>query len=136
MIREVESQSQLRQRTCQRDILTPMDFRERLRTGRVARRGFRRFGKQIGNMRDVRDHSDLAQLQAAGAGFILNIREDRKMLHQAGCEAIEVMSSTAYDKVFFETSDEATQWLNTNLGDQGWTNCGLCGGARFIHRAP
>jgi hypothetical protein len=109
-----------------RDILTPMDFRERLRKGMV---GFRRFGEQVGNMRNVRDHLDLAQLHAAGEGYILNLREDRKLLHRAQCDSIGAMMSDQYPKIFFETPDEATQWLKiATFGEQGWENCGRCGG--------
>jgi hypothetical protein len=79
-------------------------------------------------MRDVKDHLDLAQLQAARRGFILNARSDRKMLHCAGCEAIGAMVTTAYPKVFFEESGEARQWLNATFGSRGWENCGLCHG--------
>jgi hypothetical protein len=74
----------------------------------------------------------LAQLQVAGVGYILNLREDRRLLHRAHCDSIGAMVSNAYPKVFFETSDEATQWLKiATFGDHGWTNCGKCGGLRF-----
>jgi hypothetical protein len=88
-------------------------------------KGLRRFGEPIGDMRDKRD---LVDLQDAGKGFILNLREDRKLLHRAGCEAVGVMSSTAHPKVFF-ASEESLQWLTVNLGQRGWENCGKCGGS-------
>lgn len=79
-------------------------------------------------MRDVRDNLDLAQLQAAGEGFIVNARLDRRMVHQSRCEAVGAMVSTAYPKIFFEDPNDAKVWLNTAFGEQGWRNCGVCGG--------
>lgn len=81
-------------------------------------------------MRDVRDHLDLAQLQAVRRGFILNIR-DRKMVHHAGCESVGAMVPDAYRKVFFEDSAEASRWLDDEYGSQGWENCGRCKGLQF-----
>jgi hypothetical protein len=65
-------------------------------------------------MRDVRDNLDLAQLQAGGEGFILNVRDDRRMMHRSRCEAVGAMVSSAYPKIFFEDADEAKAWLNAN----------------------
>lgn len=78
------------------------------------------------NMRDVRDNLDLAQIQHAGLGYILNARKDGKKLHRSGCEAVGAMVSTAYPKVFFEELREAFEWLDAKYGSSGWTRCGLC----------
>lgn len=77
-------------------------------------------------MRDVRDNLDLAELQKAGNGFILNARTDVKKLHRARCEAVGAMVSTAYPKKFFETYAEAGQWLDKEYSSSGWDRCGLC----------
>lgn len=77
-------------------------------------------------MRDVKEHLDLAQLQAAGEGFILNARHDVKKLHRAGCEAVAAMVSTAYPKKFFDTYSEAQLWLDAEYGPYGWERCGKC----------
>ncbi len=81
-------------------------------------------------MRDVLDHKDLARLLEEQRGFIVNIREDRKKVHRAGCESVGAMLTSAYQKVFFEDEDAevARQWLNERFGTGGWVNCGLCRG--------
>ena len=86
-------------------------------------------------MRDVRDNLDLAQLQNARQGFIVNIRDDHKKLHGAGCDAVGAMVTLAYRKVFFEESAEAKRWLDDTYGPAGWTTCGRCGGTNplLIH---
>jgi hypothetical protein len=77
-------------------------------------------------MRNVTDQLDLAQLQAAKRGYILNARNDRKLLHRSGCEAIGAMVSSAYPKIFFEELDEAREWSETQYGKFGWAPCGKC----------
>ena|ERR1035438_1473678 len=101
-------------------MIAPMNIKDRL----FGEKGYRKYGEAIGEMRDVRDNLDLAQLQAAGEGFILNIRDDRIKLHLAGCEAVGPMSHSAYPKVFFK-SVESLQWIKVNLGDT-WAPCGTC----------
>ena len=53
-------------------------------------------------MRKVEGHAELAELIRQGHGFIFNNRIDRRMLHQVNCESLEVMSTRAYEKLFFE----------------------------------
>jgi hypothetical protein len=53
-------------------------------------------------MRKVESFQDLAQLQAAGRGYILNVRDDRKKLHCADCHAIEGMYTPKYPKFLFD----------------------------------
>jgi len=77
-------------------------------------------------MRDVGDNLDLAQIQAARRGFILNARSDRKMLHRSWCEAVGAMVSVAYPKVFFEELGEACEWLDAQYGRSSWFPCGVC----------
>jgi hypothetical protein len=108
-----------------RDMLSPMDLYDRV----FGPTGLRRFGDPIDGMRDVRDNTDLEQLRVDGKGFILNLREDRKMLHRARCEAIQAMVSPAYPKVFF-ASEESLRWLDATLGKHGWIDCGKCGGSK------
>lgn len=79
-------------------------------------------------VRDVRDNLDLAQLQAAGRGFILNARRDRRLAHAAGCEAVGAMVTSAYPKMFLDDPVEARSHLNERFGVRGWSNCGYCGG--------
>ena len=79
-------------------------------------------------MHTVVDRVDLAMLQKAGKGFIFNARDDRKMLHAAWCEALEVMGTSKYQKVFFATYPEAKKWANKKFGEDGWEHCGRCGG--------
>jgi hypothetical protein len=77
-------------------------------------------------MRNVSDQLDLAQLQAAKRGYILNACSDRKLLHRSGCEAVGAMVSSAYPKIFFEEIDEACERSDTEYGNAGWTVCGVC----------
>jgi hypothetical protein len=81
-----------------------------------------------GPMRDVQDGVDLANLQAARDGFIVNDRPDGRKLHQAGCEAVGAMHANAYRKIFFDSAKEAVDWLNSQYGN-AWKPCGHCRGA-------
>ncbi len=77
-------------------------------------------------MRGVNSNLDLAQLQHAGMGFILNARYDSKKLHCAKCEAVGAMVSSAYPKVFFDDYVEAKLFLDSEYGPHGWNRCGVC----------
>jgi hypothetical protein len=77
-------------------------------------------------MRRVTDHAELAEIIRERQGYVFNNRTDRRMLHAAGCEALEVMSTRAYEKVFFEGLDEARRWLDNQYGPNGWEVCGRC----------
>jgi hypothetical protein len=59
-----------------------------------------------------------------GEGFVFNNRADRKLLHRANCESLEVMSTKAYQKLFFDDLDKAWDWLDRN--HEGWEVCGRC----------
>lgn len=76
-------------------------------------------------MRKVDGHAELTELIRLGQGFIFNNR-DRKMLHRVNCESLEVMSTRAYEKLFFEDLDEAKKWLDGKFGARGWEVCGRC----------
>ena len=80
-------------------------------------------------MHRVTDPLELAQLQAAGKGFILNARGDPNKLHKAGCQSVGAMAAFSYRKFFFETYEEAQTWLNLNVefSEAGWEPCGRCG---------
>lgn len=77
-------------------------------------------------MRQVQTHAELTEIIREGYGFILNDRTDRKMLHRANCEALEVMSTRKYEKLFFADLEEATIFLNRRYGSNGWEVCGRC----------
>ncbi len=77
-------------------------------------------------MRRVQSHEELAELIREGSGFILNNRFDRRMLHQVKCESLEVMSTSAYQKLFFDDLNEAKKWLDEKYGARGWEVCGRC----------
>ena len=77
-------------------------------------------------MLKIQSHAELTELIRIGHGFIFNNRMDRKMLHQANCESLEVMSTRAYDKLFFEELIEAINWLDKKYGRNGWEACGRC----------
>ena len=79
-------------------------------------------------MRDVTDGVDLANLQAAGNGFIFNNRTGGGKLHRAGCEAVGAMHAGAYSKIFFDSAVEAVNWLDSQHGTSGWQKCGYCAG--------
>jgi len=81
-------------------------------------------------MHKIATRVDLALLQAAADGVIFNDRDDRKMLHTAGCEAVEVMGTSKYRKMFFDTHAEAQKWADKQYGKSGWVHCGLCGGGQ------
>jgi putative lipase involved disintegration of autophagic bodies len=77
-------------------------------------------------MRKIKSHAELTELIRQGDGFVFNNRVDRRMLHQVNCESLEVMSTRAYEKLFFEDLDEAKKWLDGKYGAHGWEVCGLC----------
>ena len=77
-------------------------------------------------MRKVQNHAELAEIIRVGEGYVFNDRTDRPMLHQAKCEALEVMSTSAYDKLFFEELDAARTWADGRYGQDGWEVCGRC----------
>ena len=77
-------------------------------------------------MRKVKSHAELTEIIRQGEGFIFNDRSDRKMLHRVNCESLEVMSTRAYSKVFFEDLDEARSSLDRQYGADGWEVCGRC----------
>jgi hypothetical protein len=89
----------------------------------MAAPGIRRFPRLP---RKIESHAELTELIRQGQGFIFNNRDDRKMLHQVKCESLEVMSTRAYEKLFFENLDEAKDWLDRNYGKDGWVVCGRC----------
>jgi hypothetical protein len=76
--------------------------------------------------RKIRSHAELTELIRDGQGFVFNNRADRKMLHQVNCESLEVMSTKAYEKLFFEDLNTAKDWLDRNYGSNGWEACGRC----------
>jgi hypothetical protein len=77
-------------------------------------------------MKKVESHAKLTALMRQGHGFVFNNRPDRRMLHQVKCESLEVMSTKAYEKLFFEDLDEAKKWLDKTYGTRGWEVCGRC----------
>jgi len=74
----------------------------------------------------IASHAELTERIRRGQGFVFNNRAGRKMLHHVKCESLEVISTKAYEKVFFEDLDEATDWLDRNYGAKGWVICGRC----------
>ncbi len=76
--------------------------------------------------RKIESHAELTELIRQGQGFVFNNRDDRKMLHQVKCESLEVMSTSRYEKLFFEDLDKATDWLDRNYRADGWIVCGRC----------
>ena len=78
------------------------------------------------SMRKIQSHAELTEIIRQGDGFIFNDRADREMLHQVNCESLEVMSTRAYDKLFFEDLSQARKWLDQKYGANGWEACGRC----------
>jgi hypothetical protein len=85
------------------------------------------FGAIITVMRKIASHAELTEIIRLGDGYVFNDRNDRKMLHRANCEALEVMSTRMYDKLFFGDFREAKSWLDARYGAKGWEGCGKCG---------
>jgi hypothetical protein len=81
-------------------------------------RAARRFRQEIHRFprlpRKIESHAELTELIRQGQGFVLNNRDDQKKLHKANCESLEVMSTSRYEKLFFEDVDQATDWLHRN----------------------
>jgi hypothetical protein len=77
-------------------------------------------------VRKIKDHMELAEINRLRQGYVFNDRADRKKLHAAGCEALQAMVSSAYDKWFFDDFDEAKEWLNARYGRGKWEGCGRC----------
>src|SRR6267154_624157 len=76
--------------------------------------------------RRIETHAELHELIEQGQGFVFNNRDDRKMLHQAKCEALQAMVPSAYEKLFFEDLETAQDWLDRIYGAHGWVVCGRC----------
>jgi hypothetical protein len=76
-------------------------------------------------MREIATKLELAQIQDARRGFIVNARADGYRLHRAGCDAVGAMHPGAYPKIFFEEFSEADRWLKTTRAD-AWSYCGNC----------
>ncbi len=76
--------------------------------------------------RKIESHAELQEFIQGGQGFVFNNRDDRKMLHRASCESLEVMSTRAYEKLFFEDLELAQGWLDWKYGAGGWEVCGRC----------
>ena len=76
-------------------------------------------------MRKIQSHAELTEIIRLGEGFVFNDRTDRRMLHAANCESLEVMSTRAYDKWFFDDFQEAKKWLSAKYGNN-WEGCGRC----------
>jgi hypothetical protein len=78
-------------------------------------------------MREIADQLDLAQIQAAGRGFILNVRQVPR-LHRARCDSVGGMKANEYQKIWFETEtyDEVSAWTNRKCGQYMWQHCGKC----------
>lgn len=74
----------------------------------------------------IESHAELTELIRQGQGFVFNNRDDCKKLHRVTCESLEVMSTSKYEKLFFEDVDQATDWLDRNYGVHGWVDCGRC----------
>ena len=89
----------------------------------VPRKEIRRFPRYP---RQIESHSELTELIQQGQGFVFNNRDDRKLLHRVTCESLEVMSTSQYQKLFFEDLNEAKNWLDRNYGPDGWVVCGRC----------
>ncbi len=56
------------------------------------------------DMRKIESLQELAQLLAARRGYIVNLRDDRKKLHWAGCHAVEGMYTPSTQSSFSKTS--------------------------------
>jgi hypothetical protein len=93
-------------------------------------RATRRFRQEIHRFprlpQKIEGHAELAELIRQRQGFVFNNRDDRKMLHRVTCESLEVMSTSMYEKLFFDDVDQATDWLDRNYGAHGWHVCGKC----------
>lgn len=85
-------------------------------------------------MRKIESDSKLRQLQTIGEGFIYNdfsrrgaSGKDYNVLHASACGWLS-RTNVNVPKYFFDTIDEATNWLNKNRGKEGinWKRCGTC----------
>ncbi|MGH2965111.1 MAG: hypothetical protein ACRDMH_06995 [Solirubrobacterales bacterium] len=86
-------------------------------------------------MRTVADDQDFAGLRAAADGLLYNDFVPRgdpayNVLHSAGCREL-ARANLSVPKLFFESLDEAVDYLNRERGAEGigWKRCGTCGAA-------
>jgi hypothetical protein len=77
-------------------------------------------------MRRIESHVELSRIMESGNGYVLNCRNDRKVLHRATCSFAEIMSPRDYEKFHFDDLSEAFEWCNEKLGRSRWKKCGYC----------
>ncbi len=63
------------------------------------------------------------KLKNAGAATAICV-----VLQDRSCQSLEAMVPSAYQKIFFEDSDGAKEWLDAEFGQYNWHSCGVCGG--------
>lgn len=71
-------------------------------------------------------HAELSKVMENGSAYILNCRNDRRVLHRATCSFAETMSPRDYEKLYFDDLSEARAWCNENFGQREWKRCGYC----------
>ncbi len=93
-------------------------------------------------MHRIATNAELADLHAAGVGYIFNDftsgsagAKDNNVLHETGCDWVRQMLARAEPqnrpsvrKIFFATLSEALPWLASNRGAEGraWKRCATC----------
>jgi len=85
-------------------------------------------------MKVIKRDAELRQLCNAGEGFIYNdfsrmgsSGKKYNVLHVASCRWL-ARSNANVPKIFFDTMEEAVDWLQENRGKEGrnWKWCGTC----------
>lgn len=85
-------------------------------------------------MKVIKSDRELRQICNCGKGFIYNdfsrmapSGKKYNILHVASCRWL-VRSNTNVPKIFFDTAEEAVNWLKANRGEEGtkWKWCDTC----------
>ena len=81
-------------------------------------------------MRQIMTNDEMLLLQLDKKGFLLNERNDVRMVHHVSCEAVQAMVVREHPKYFSEDRSASKDWLDRRFGSDGWVNCGRCSGLR------
>lgn len=76
-------------------------------------------------MRDIRDGLDLRDTRTAGKGFVSEGIHLGIVLHRADCIKIDPLYSSPDKLKFFDTKQEAEQWLSEHHRSH-WSSCDTC----------
>ena len=95
-------------------------------------------------MREILNDNELEEIYKKRIGFVFNdytkspnLGTQQNKLHKADCSYMNPSNknrlktegeSGKLPKIYFDTEDEANNWLKNNRSDVGYSDCGVCMG--------